>query len=88
MKTINCFDDCLDYVNRMGAVKVEKGPGWIPEWQRIACNICDKILAMSGQDSWYHKTFQPITVEYKRKEGRFMVCYYGVSVIAGFVCID
>jgi hypothetical protein len=64
MKTINGFDDCLQYVQHLGFGKVAKGPGWIPLAQGLLCDTCDNLLAASGQTSWYEKTFKPFRVRY------------------------
>jgi hypothetical protein len=86
MKTVTCFDDCLAYVNKMGFIPKDKAPGWIPDWQRKACDLCDKFLAMSGQDTWYQmKAFE---VEYNKTQRLVVVYYYGIDVIAGHVHIN
>ena len=86
MRKIVCFDDCLDYVNKMGFIPKDKSPGWIPDWQRRACNFCDKLLGMSGQDTWYR--MKPFDVEYKKKDKAVAVYYYGLDVVAGHVHIN
>jgi hypothetical protein len=74
VKTITCFDECLHYVNRLGVVKVNRRmPGWIPEWQRRACWVCDRLNMLSRQHTWYHKTFKPFDVHFQRSTGRFLV---------------
>jgi len=88
MKTISCLDDCLDYVLHLGLVKVEKSPGWIPAWQWNACELCDKMLFLSGQKTWFHKEFIPFGVECERATGRIKVQYPNSSTIAGFVHSD
>ena len=88
MKTIHGFDDCLNYVNRLGLVKISKSAGWIPIWQEKACALCDKLLHMSGQITWYHVSFIPFGVECERATGRIKVQYPNSSTIAGFVHSD
>ena len=87
MKTISCLDDCLDYVLHLGLVKVGKSPGWIPAWQWNACELCDKMLFLSGQKTWFHKEFKPFNVEFKRDKNVVKVNYHGSKAIAGFIRI-
>jgi len=85
MITIKDFDTCLQYVNRVGAIKTSKFPGWIPAWQERACNLCDDMRSMSGQDTWYHKEFKPFKAHYNREQNSFTVTYFNTDVVAGTV---
>lgn len=78
MKTITCFDDCLDYVNRSGVIP--RGMS-IQAFQVEICDLCDKLRDMSGQGTWYHKEFKPFTVWYLRKERAFRVYYHSIDVL-------
>ena len=73
-KQINEFDDCLHYVVRLGVVSnYGKTPGWIPQYQKGVCAVCDRILNQSGQSTWYHKTFKPFQVRFDRKFKTFFI---------------
>ena len=72
---IDSFDDCLAYVHRLGVCKVAKGPGWIPDAQKRLCDTCNKILAQTGQDSWYQVTFRPFFIHYVRATGNFITFF-------------
>jgi hypothetical protein len=88
MKTINSFDDCLYYSIHIGVGKVQRNPGWIPYAQKKLCDFCDKLMAMSGNTTWYHKEFKPFKVHLDRKSQRVKVYYHGNGPYAGFVCKD
>jgi hypothetical protein len=69
--TITDFDSCLQYAGRLGIVKQFKSPGWIPQYQREICDLCDRIRNESGNKTWFHLEFVPFQIRYERAIGKF-----------------
>lgn len=62
MKVINDFDECLEYVNRLGFA----GGGNMMTKQQSLCDICDLLLDLSMQKIWDSKEFIPFKVKLTR----------------------
>jgi hypothetical protein len=75
---INDFDDCLNYVNRLGFA----GNGNIAYRQERLCFICDFLRNASGQASWYK--LQPFTVCFSNhKSNGFCYPWLGSFTVNG-----
>lgn len=80
MKIINNFDDCLNYVNRLGFA----GSGNISYRQECLCFICNFLRNASGQTSWYK--MQPFYVRfstYKEKSTGYCYPWLGSFIVNG-----
>jgi hypothetical protein len=72
MKTLHDFNEALNYVDRLGVLHIQKSPGWIPEWQRRACNLIDGMEALCNGF--------PFNVRYHRKDDYFDFVVGGVDL--------
>jgi hypothetical protein len=69
VKEIKSFDDCVHYIHRLGIITGCN----IADFQEKICNICDRILNVSGNKTWYHLEFKPFKVEFNRASKSFKI---------------
>lgn len=65
------FDSCLAYAIQLRIVKQFKSPGWIPQFQKEICDLCDRIRNESGNKTWFHLEFLPFQIRYERAISKF-----------------